>query len=325
MRAPLVYLVGGGKVHALELANGRQRWEANAGAGSPGLPGSVTAGRNWGQPIADGDLLLRASSAGILRRYVPRSGYVVWQRTAGLYASEPVMADERLYVSQDETLEAYSARTGQRLWRRWFACHLCGAATAGGRVYAAGAPDGEVGDPSGLFAIDGKTGATVWAANTRAMLTWFSAPVLADGKVLVRTENRAQDEVSIDAFRASDGKHLWHSRIGAVSGLTPIAANATVVVTVSKDGFLSALDAETGAVRWRHGKMSNAFRPVIINGLIWAETTKHQLAAFDARDGNELWTSSAFTSELLGSAVVAANLVLLATSDGRLLAYHVGR
>jgi hypothetical protein len=55
-----------------------------------------------------------------------------------------------------------------------------------------------------------------------------------DGSTRIRT----QDEISIDAFQAADGRRLSHRTIGATFGGAPLAASSTLVVAISREGYL---------------------------------------------------------------------------------------
>lgn len=332
MRAPYVYVVAGTRLRAVELATGRLRWEADAGL--PPFDGT--------EPVADGDVLLRAGLS--LRRYVPRSGHLVWRR-GGIGSVEvgmPVLADGVSYQFWSGFLSAADARTGRRRWDRSFDCNYCGVAATGGRVYAAGDPEDTYGESDGggaLYALDAGTGKTLWSARTPADYDIGSSPVVADGRVFVRTMGRRERgrRFSIEAFRVSDGKHLWHASVGTRTdegiGWTPPAANGELVVYPSEDGYLYALDAATGKLRWKVPDSDNDVRPAIVNGLVWAGDSALRIVALDARDGRRLWASPRFEPRVppvpghgpLGphSPVIAGGFVLIGTEDGRLLAYHV--
>jgi len=319
MQAPLVYLVGDGRLHALDLGTGSLRWKAKA---APGDGESA-------QPAADRDLLLQ-SSGRVLRRYVPRSGHIVWQRTVSRDGWEPlVVADGNVYVPNEGTLGAYDERTGRQVWKRQFDCLHCGLAAVGSRLYAVGEPDTDYLEGTGarlaVYALDARTGSTLWSARTPANVdgAW---PVVADDRVFVRTIGGRSGafEISIEAFDATQGRHLWHASLGVAKGFwfTPVSADARLVVYASESGELYALDAATGALRWKALGITNVTKPAIVNGLVWAGDDEGRLVAYDARDGRRLWASERFKPDGLGSPVIANGLVLLSRSDGKLLAYR---
>jgi outer membrane protein assembly factor BamB len=317
-RVPLVYVVGSDRrLHALELATGRPRWSARAGG-------------TRGTAVADRDLLLRLGDSGVLRRYVPRSGHIVWQRavypTEGRFPPRPVVSDGMLFVRGDFDLRAIDARTGRQLWDVSDENGAPEVAAAGGRVYVTGDPDMDAPKPVALHAVDARTGHEVWS--TRIVADWGAAPVLAAGRLFVRQEvpRSGEHRFSIHAFRASDGEPLWQAPVGSHDRFwfTPPAADATLVVCASEDGHVYGLDAASGALRWRTEVGFSGSSPAIVNGLVWTGDGEGRLTALDAASGRRLWTSPRVfdPGESAIEPVVAGGFVLVGTADG-LLAYHV--
>ena len=321
MQTPLVYVEGGGHMKALDLSTGQLRWTAKAEAGSV----------NGAQPVADGDVLLQ-SNGNVLRRYVPRSGHIVWQRTlrrADIEDLSPLaVADGNMYTSYSGGPSvAYDELTGRRVWTRVLGCFHCALAASGGRLYVAGNTDKPLQSPGALYALDAHTGATLWSARTPAADYSSAWPVLAGGRVFVRTLSQISGAwaIAIEAFSAADGHHLWHASVGPAKGVwfTPVSADASLVVYPSENGNLYALDAATGALRWKMPNSTNTLRPAIVNGLVWAEDDTGRLVALDERNGHQLWASEPFGLDQLGSPVIAGSFVLVGVKDGPLLAYHV--
>lgn len=158
---------------------------------------------------------------------------------------------------------------------------------------------------------------------------------VAGGRVFVRTMGGGSRHrtFSIEAFRAADGKHLWHASVGALDGFwfTAPAADASLVVYASEDGFLYALDAATGSRRWRVSIGFTGTKPALANGLVWAGDEQQRLVAFDARNGRPLWRSEPFMLGTDGTPaqtgaiepVVAGGYVLVATVADGIRVYRV--
>jgi outer membrane protein assembly factor BamB len=234
---------------------------------------------------------------------------------------------------------ALDARTGQTRWTRRFSCFNCDVAVAGGRVFVAGVPvppgPEAPGSHDGVYALDAHTGTTLWSSRTIADYATGATPVVAGGRVFVRTLAGGQGRrvFSIEAFRATDGKHLWHAPVGVARGFwfTPPAADMSLVVYPSEDGFLYALDAATGAQRWRARLGFTGTKPAVVNGLVWAGDDQGRLVALDAGDGQVLWRSEPFSIGTHGTPsetgaiwpVIAGPYVLVATAADGIRAYRV--
>ena len=306
------------RLRALELASGQQIW-------------AVFGGQGASPPIVDGDVLLRLSSGWLLRRYGLRHGDLAWARFVNRPSTEgwtgiPVVADRNWYLSTGETLAAYGERVGRLSWTRDLACSDCGVAAAAGRVYAAGA--------STINAFDGRNGATVWSTRLPPKQEPGSV-VLAGGRLFTVTMGPAKgpgpkrQDYAIEAYSAADGHHLWRASVGSAPfyrmGSAP-SATAALVVYPSPDGYLYALDARTGALRWRHHVGPTNSVPALAHGLAWLVPYKGtSLVALTTSDGRQVW-STPLGASLEGysepSAVVAGNTVLLPMPHGRLLAYR---
>ena len=321
MRRPAVYVVNGGRLHAVDLATGRLRWTARAG-------GSRDAGVT---PVAHADVLLAVNSSGVVRRYVPRSGHIVWQRTIGF--GPEVIADGNWYANVSG-VQAVEERTGRFRWERLVEGLSDKVAAAGGRVYVTGNIDAFEGGRSALHALDARTGKTVWTASPRGPYEALFSPVVADGRVFVRSlTGRAGSgpfSFFLDAFSAADGEHLWRAPVGVARGFwsTPPAADGSLVVQPTENGRLYAVDAATGAPRWTVAG-DNSVPAAIVNSLVWAaDESGRRIVAVDTATGRMLWTSPAFpvdegTQRFAPSPVVAGGFLLLGSWDGRLLAYRV--
>jgi eukaryotic-like serine/threonine-protein kinase len=60
----------------------------------------------------------------------------------------------------------------------------------------------------------------------------------------------------------------WHFKTGDRIIATPVVANGIVYVG-STDAYTYALDAGTGAQRWRYHTGGVAFIPVVANGIVY--------------------------------------------------------
>lgn len=181
--------------------------------------------------------------------------------------------------------------------------------TTGGKVFSSpavargvvfvGSTDGAV------YAIDAASGQQKWKAATKARIT--SSPAIANGMVVVASYDGA-----IHAFDAATGAPKWQfategeRRFSApgVHGSIPREAQPDpfdfflsspaivggVVYIGSGDGHVYAVDAATGALRWKFktGDVVHA-SPAVANGTVYIGSWDANFYALDAATGQEKW------------------------------------
>ncbi|WP_224337506.1 PQQ-binding-like beta-propeller repeat protein [Haloprofundus halobius] len=167
--------------------------------------------------------------------------------------SSPVIADGTLYIgSYDGHLYALDADTGERLWRYRTGDRIDGSpAVANGTVFF-GSFDRNV------YALDADTGEQRWMYGSSGIVR--SSPSVADGVVYIGTHCRTEE------------------------------CNAYYDVRWPERGGVYALDADTGALRWRYeagdGVISS---PAIVDGTVYVGSSDTTMAALDADTGETRW------------------------------------
>lgn len=140
-----------------------------------------------------------------------------------------------------------------------------------------------------------------------------ASPVVADGRAYLLT-NQGRGEEVVAAFQLGDGKRLWQDSYPVTYAAqeiekelskgpksTPVLA-AGRLYTVGVSGVISAYDAATGKLRWRHapkGGMKEAYpvfgmavSPLVVDGLLVAPvggSRESKLTAFDTASGAIKW------------------------------------
>lgn len=158
---------------------------------------------------------------------------------------------------------------------------------AGGSVYV-GSGDGK------LYAIDRETGRVLWTFDAGSPIA--SSPAAAQGMVFVGT--RAGRFVAVDAsngvqrWQVTTGADLplpWGHESGDVYTSSPTYADG-VVVFGAGDGNVYAVDAATGAVRWRsptRGRVRST--PAVAGDAVYVGSFDGGVYAFDLRTGRRRW------------------------------------
>jgi outer membrane protein assembly factor BamB len=164
-----------------------------------------------------------------------------------------------------------------------------GVSSDGARVYAM-----DLG--ARLLALDAKAGARLWSHELGdPSVRWnLGVPVPVDGLIY------AGSAMSVHAFDAHDGSELWRTDLApadwAASWGGVTADGDTVVIGATNDHLhLAALDAGSGAVRWRQGSRDIAgvsATPVIADDVVLAARAPGWLAAYALSDGALTWEAA---------------------------------
>ncbi len=169
-----------------------------------------------------------------------------------------------------------------------------------------------------------------------------SSPVVADGKIYVFA--RQGEEETLLCLDAATGKEIWRSSQPISFEMHPAATahgkgpkstpvvNKGSVFTLGISGVLSAHDARTGKLKWRHEfskqypktwpAYGTAMSPIVDHGLVIAHVggqDKGALIAFDAETGTVKWTNDmdgpAYASPILATLAGVRQLVTFVQKD----------
>jgi RNA polymerase sigma factor (sigma-70 family) len=176
---------------------------------------------------------------------------------------------------------------------------------------------------SRLYALDARTGATLWTAviGSREGTSASCWPVVVNGVVYVGSLDSR-----LYALDARTGITLWSSATGAAIWSPPVVVNGTVYVG-SMDSRLYAFDARTGTTLWITDVGSAIpASPAVVNGIVYINSQDSMLHALNARTGATLWTTTIgnpnssldFTSYW---PVVADGVVYVNSQDSKLYAF----
>jgi outer membrane protein assembly factor BamB len=178
-----------------------------------------------------------------------------------------------------------------------------------------------------VHALDAATGACRWSRvlGEPAVRWTLGAPVLTERHVYVGSA------MSVHALAAGDGTDVWRTDLAAADWAASWSGVATgdgavVIGAMSDDLHLAALDAATGAVRWRHSGRDIAgvcATPIVAAGRVLALRAPGWLVAYDLADGTLRWEAA------LGDAwpvalALAGDLVLARDATGTVSAHAAG-
>ncbi len=254
-----------------------------------GAAAAVLAGGGW-------------AASGLIRRAGP------WTATTGakIYSS-PLVSDGVVYIgSNDRSLYAFDAATGEQRWRYPTNGSVTSSPTiADGTVYVGG-EDGLV------HAVDADTGARRWAAQAGGAV--HSSPAVAGGLVIVGT--RADALIACDAV---SGTLVWKFPAGDWFNSSPAVADGLVYVGC-RDKEIYAVDAATGAKKWSYTTQSTVdSSPRVLGGTVYIGADDYRVRALNARTGAWIWEFAA-QAGVVSSPVVADGVLYVGSDDGNLYA-----
>jgi len=230
-----------GAIYALDARTGSIVWKTMAG-------GPVVA-----CPRIAGGIVYIGASDHVFRAIDLASGRLVWSEDAieGFVEAKPLVAGGLVvFGAWDGRLYALDAATGRPIWT-WqgekqsvfYSPAACWPVAANGRVFIV-APD------PWMTAIELGTGRELWGTDNWAVRE--SIGISADGqRVYVRTTDGVIAAISP---AVDDAQAVWETDtgIGADINSAMLVEKDGVVFYGTKDGLLLALDAATGAVKWKH-------------------------------------------------------------------------
>ena len=235
----------------------------------------------------------------------------------------PVVGYGKVFVSQLKgVFYAVDAKTGVQRWKRTFPfCSASSPALTRGLVIATFIPPpctrGPRGVPGLVTAMRQSDGRTVW----KRPIPSESSPLVVGGIVYLGSWDHR-----IYGLGLGTGKTVWSTVLDGEPQSSAAYADGTVYIG-DNSGTVTALDARSGAVRWKARSFSH-FRtgreyfyatPTVAYGRVFASNTDGTVYAFGASTGNLLWASHVGTYVYTAPAVWARK-IYVGTYDGKFLA-----
>jgi hypothetical protein len=175
-----------------------------------------------------------------------------------------------------------------------------------------------------LYGVSARAGSVLWRARTGGRIR--AAPAVVDKRAYV-----GSFDGSVYAVDVVTGKQIWrYDTEGAKlksgdygfdrrSIQSSPSVSGGVVYVGARDGFLYAIDAMTGTLRWRvdhHVSWINS-SPAVDQGVVFAGSSDaHFLQAVDATSGKELWKAQS-EGIVWSSPAVAGRFVYWGDGPGR--------
>jgi outer membrane protein assembly factor BamB len=181
-----------------------------------------------------------------------------------------------VYLLGESGVSAYRASDGKARWR--FSLPLPSQRTTTMIVQGQTVV---VGTDTALFALDAVTGALLWTAQAGPQIQ----SMLVSGTTLY-----VGSMTWVSAFALADGSTLWTQQVAGGDTSHLVLAGGTLSVGGSLSSTLTALDAESGTLRWSvqlpPAEGASSFVPQ--EGMLFVQT-RHHLEALDESSGRILW------------------------------------
>lgn len=265
-----------------------------------------------------------------------RTGAIAWRAaTDAAVTSAAAVTDDAVYVTTlGGGLYALDRATGRERWRAHLGpdAQLAWGRESGDVFSSSPAVVGGIlvvgGANSGVYALDAVSGTPRWRAQTGGRVR--SSPAVAGGMVYA-----ASFDGHVYAFDLATGTQRWrHATEGASlnsaefgydrrSVIASPAVAGGVVYVGARDGHFYALDAATGARRWRiaHDRTSwSIASPAVADSLVYEGSSDARFFhALRRADGKEIWRIST-PGIVWSSPALVGGLVYFGTGAGSVLA-----
>lgn len=258
----IVFVSGGGRLHALDADDGSEVWSAS-------LAGTAV----FSDVTVDEGVLYVGDSEGYVQAIYPPTGERFWYTRVGAAAgSAPVVDGDLVHVRADDgTVTALHTATGEVMWQvqGGWTFSPSGPVVTEGLVVAA--------ESGGTFqALDADTGIRRWEITVPGIAV--GSPVTTGGTVIFATELPSRSGM-ITAVDAATGMQRWQLEIGAALA-SPLRMVGTTVYFGDAGGAVRMLDAATGGERWsytRHDGQPASAPFILAHVLYLGSTVSHQV------------------------------------------------
>jgi eukaryotic-like serine/threonine-protein kinase len=299
----LYVLSNAGQLAAIDSSTGNTIWTFKPKPSSPLF-----------SPVAVSEGVVYVAQQKRLHALNAQTGKIMWSfKTKGLGLSSPLIAGSLIYFGCfDDNFYAVDKNTGKLKWRLKVGDTDTHAVFDDGTVYFESA-DFSI-NRSYLYAVDAETGQEKWKMERPVSESW-TRPAIANGLLYIGQGNR---------FFAIDrtGTALWSYEGGNVSWSSPAIAGGIVYVG-NQDGFVHALNSQTGELVWKFKSEDKVIAdPIVSDGVVYfgvgnfeGREGPRNFIALDGLTGQELWKFQA-NGLILSPAAIGNRAVYFATRTG---------
>jgi subtilisin family serine protease/outer membrane protein assembly factor BamB len=233
--------------------------------------------------------------------------------------STPAVAEQQMIVVTDRGwVISIDTQTGYENWAvRLGLTNRSSPTIEGGMVYVSGGQDGTI------YALELKTGKTVWSRNL-GQPTVYESPLYKDGTIFVGSG--LTNNASLFALNAQTGAVIWKKELGSDSYFGPTLGDQYIYIGTYQNRTIQAIDPKNGAEVWKQTVTGEGFatKSVYHNGTIYTnsynfDTEAGTLRAFDAATGQMKWSTSGIGEAQAASPIVYEDLVVMSSAKQPIL------
>ena len=297
--------LSGGMLVALNAADGKLMWRAEAGGEFSAAPTTddraVYAATQYVEPQ-------QGHIHGTLRALSKTTGVTLWMRTLPAPLGGSLVAGEKALFagSSDGRVYAFNKHTGLTIWINEYSEGFASQLTLSGQSVYLGSDGGN------LLALDQASGRLAWQYRTRGAI---HGPIAVTNGVVYF----GSGDGYVYAFNELRAKLLWRRRTGAA--VQSVAAVDNGLLAASLDNFVYFLSFKKGALGWRRqlpGRISA--RPITApDGALFTPLSTESAIVLSLRDGKPANTLALGEENSSSAAPIAVeNMVMITTSHGLL-------
>lgn len=307
-----VYLSYSTQIYQIGLENGLEKWR---------FPPEPNNKINYFAPVAispDEQMLVGSYNHNFYS--IPVAGAQTnwsFEEAEDRYISKALVWDDQVFVgSADGTLYVLGL-DGSLHWKYVTGHAIWGAPLSDGKAVYVASMD------HSIYALDPQNGNLIWKTEDLGGQL-VAQPALSDSGVLYlgafgsRTDNpdRGSRLVAVDS---ANGQILWSTPTRGWVWATPLLVD-NVLYFGDNEGFIYALDAQTGAVVWQQQPDTSANRaiigaPVILDDRLYFGSKAGLLHILNPADGTALFQAKTIGGQIYANLVLADQEILIAPTS----------
>lgn len=248
-------------------------------------------------PTASDGTVYVGSAADAFHAFDARTGETEWEFPTATYVeTAATVADDRVYAADADGVVYAVSTDGEEVWRHETGHNLHSRALAvrdgtvfvgtAGTMPAFAGGETEESRAGKVVALDAETGSERWSFEGPE--DWFSGTAVGGGRVYVGNRTGA-----VFALDAASGEEVWswapsggeHVEDAAVLS-PPTYADGTVSVGLHVAGWVVALDAANGALRWRTNLAAENVKssPAVTDERVYVGATRWRAVPLDGAE-----------------------------------------